>query len=104
MAAAKDQPPTHPELRRVAEILATPIDFDQLIAAGVLRKARGWYEVVDPSRLPAHALYKMRALKTGNRVKFRKPSKRLSKFLQTLTEDNGPPGAEPAQDEPHPKG
>src|SRR5688572_497270 len=78
--------PTHPDLRRVAEQLAAPIDFDRLIAGGVLREAGGWYEVLDPGRLPEHARVKIKALKPGNRVKFRKPSKRLGKFLRSAAD------------------
>ena len=78
MAATKSRPATHPELRRAAESLATPIDFDQLIADGVLREAGSWYEVLDVARLPEHARCKIKALKSGNRVKFRRPSKRCS--------------------------
>jgi hypothetical protein len=91
MAATKSAP-THPELRQAAEALATPIDFDQLIEDGVLRKTGSWYEVVDPARLPEHARLKIKALKAGNRVKFRKPSKRLGKFLRSLAPaENGTP-------------
>ena len=86
MAATKTKPETYQELVEVAEALATPIDFDQLIADAVLRKkAGGWYEVLDPARLPEHARQKIKAVKTGNRVKFRKPSKRVAKFLNSLS-------------------
>ena len=82
----KPRPATHPELIEAADALATPIDFDQLIADGVLRKAktRGWYEILDTTRLPEHAWQKIKAIKSGNRVRFRKANKRAAKFLSSL--------------------
>jgi hypothetical protein len=80
----KPKPATYPELIETAEALATPIDFEQLIADGVLRKGKGWYEILDPSRLPNHAWQKIKSVKSGNRVKFRKPNKRVGKFLKSL--------------------
>jgi hypothetical protein len=90
--ATANRAPTHPALRRAAELLAAPIDFDRLAADGVLREAGGWYEVLDPDRLPEHAARRIKALKPGNRVKFRKPSKRLGKFLRSAAEANGAGG------------
>lgn len=40
----------------LARELATPIDFDELIAKGILiRRSAQWYEVVDFKALPSHA-------------------------------------------------
>jgi hypothetical protein len=89
MAATKTKPKpeTHLEILEAAEALATPIDFDQLIADGALQKAGGgWYEVLDPSRLPDHAWRKVKAVKSGNRVRFRKSSKKLARFLESSAE------------------
>ena len=93
MAATKTKPKpksetaTHMEILEAAEALATPIDFDQLIADGALQKAGGgWYEVLDPSRLPNHAWNKIKAVKSGNRVRFRKSSKKLARFLESCAE------------------
>jgi hypothetical protein len=86
----KPSPKTYQELLEVAEALATPIDFDQLTADGVLRKAGGWYEVLDPTRLPDSARQKIKAFKSGNRVRFRKPSKRAGKFLDSLAPTGQP--------------
>ena len=80
----KKRPATHPELIEAGEALATPIDFEQLLTDGVLRKARGWYEILDPNRLPDHAWQKIKSIKSGNRVKFRKANKRVAKFLQSV--------------------
>jgi hypothetical protein len=72
------------EILDAAELLAMPIDLDQLTADGTLRKAgNGWYEVLDAARLPEHALRKIKAVKSANRVKFRKASKKLAKFLES---------------------
>ena len=99
MAATKSAPAIHLELRRAAEAQATPIDFDRLIEDGVLRKAGNWYEVLEPAALPEHARHKIKALKSGNRVKFRKHSKRLGKFLRALAagESNGAPDTADAE-------
>jgi len=86
----RTKPETYQELLEVAEALATPIDFDQLTADGVLRKAGGWYEVLDPTRLPDSARQKIKAFKSGNRVRFRKPSKRAGKFLDSLAPTGQP--------------
>lgn len=73
---------TYRELRRLAEALAAPIDFEGLIAAGVLRRRGKWYEVRDLPRLPEHARVKIKEVRAPNRVKFRKPVKRLRKLLR----------------------
>ena len=73
---------TYTELRRLAEVLAAPIDFAHLVATGVLRKRGAWYEVLDMTRLPEHARVKIEAVRSPNRVKFREPSKPLRKLLR----------------------
>ena len=89
MVATKTRKPKaapYPELIEAAEALATPIDVEQLIADGVLAKAktRGWFEILDPTRLPDHAWQKIKSVKSGNRVRFRKASKRVAKYLKSL--------------------
>jgi hypothetical protein len=93
MAATKAKPKrksenvTHLEIMEAAEALATPIDFDQLIAEGAIQKAGGgWFEVLDPSRMPDHAWRRIKAVKSGNRVRFRKSSKKLARFLESSAE------------------
>ena len=39
--------------------------------------------LADEEILPEHALCKIKAIKSGNRVKFRKPSKKLARFLES---------------------
>ena len=81
---SKPKATMHQEILDAAETMATPIDFDQLVADSTLRKVGGgWFEVLDPARLPEHALCKIKAVKSGNRVKFRKPSKKLVRFLES---------------------
>jgi hypothetical protein len=71
--------------RKLLELLkmaATPIDFDQLIADGVLRKHGGRYELLDLARLPEHARRKIRIIATSRKtpnpvVSFQKPSKQV---------------------------
>ena len=64
--------------------LATPIDFERLIADGVLKKrGRGWYEILDVKKLPPHALKQVRALEkssTGT-LKFKFGSTKQAKAL-----------------------
>ena len=86
----KLKPATYQELLEVAESLAMPIDLDQLITDGVLQKRGGWYEILDPNRLPECAWRKIKAIKPGNRIRFRKPSKRVAKFLDTLMSSSLP--------------
>src|SRR6476469_9732490 len=90
VAATKTKPEMYQELLDVAEALATPIDYEQLISDGVLRKAGGWYEILDPARLPDAARLKIKAIKSGNRVRFRKPNKRVAKYLDSLTPSGQP--------------
>jgi hypothetical protein len=51
-------------------MLSTPIDFDQLVADGVLKKRGAWWQVLDWDRLPEHARRKVQNFKTGNCVQF----------------------------------
>ena len=67
------------ELLRMA---ATPIDFDQLIADGVLRRHGAKYELLDLARLPEHARRKIRIMATSRKtpnpvVSFHKTSKQV---------------------------
>jgi hypothetical protein len=60
--------------------VATPIDFDQLIADGVLRKHGARFELLDLARLPEHASRRIKFIATSNKTKnpvisFYKPSR-----------------------------
>jgi hypothetical protein len=76
-------------LLELLNIAATPIDFDQLIADGVLRKHGAKYELLDLARLPEHARLKIRIVaasrKTPNPViSFHKPSKRVTRLAKKM--------------------
>jgi hypothetical protein len=73
---------TYQALRRVAEQLVAPVDIDQLVANGVLRVRGRWFEVLDITRLPEAAKFRILALRAPNLVKFRKPGKRLVRSLK----------------------
>ena len=66
--------PSNEEFQRQIEMAATPIDFDQLVADGVLKKRGAWWEVLVWERLPQHAQFKIRSVMTGSRVQFYKPA------------------------------
>ena len=68
--------PTWEELRQLEEMLSTPIDFDRLVADGVLRKKGAWWKILDVSRLPQHVRCKIRAAQTGGLVQFYKPARK----------------------------
>ncbi len=56
-----------PELVRRGKLLAMPIDFDSLVAAGVLKRRGHWWQILDKSRLPEHAWAKVRALRDSRK-------------------------------------
>jgi hypothetical protein len=64
---------TAEELRESIIELATPIDFDQLIQDGVLKKDGAWYKIRALEDLPKHASRKLKSIENGPkgiRVKF----------------------------------
>lgn len=72
------------QLKQIVEWLATPIDFEQLVTDGVLKKRGAWWEVLDWKRLPEHANQKVHTVATGNLVKFSKhlTGSKLTKLRQ----------------------
>lgn len=71
-----------------AKKLATPIDFDTLIAQGVLEKKGAWYKVLDWDNLPDHAeakAYAKRVEGTDIFLKFRKATKAAQKNVDKLS-------------------
>jgi hypothetical protein len=69
-------------LHELIKVAAKPIDFDQLIADGVLRKHGAKYELMDLARLPEHARRKIRIVTTSRKtsspvIAFYRPSKQL---------------------------
>ncbi|MBI3425020.1 MAG: hypothetical protein HY011_18955 [Acidobacteria bacterium] len=66
------------EIEQRRKLVALPIDFDALIAEGLLEKKGAWYKVTDISKLPQHVRAKMGALRTepqGTFVRFRRARK-----------------------------
>jgi hypothetical protein len=73
---------TDQTLLELIKLAASPIDFDQLIADGVLRKHGKRYELLDLARLPEHARRKIRIVTTSSKtpnpvISFYKPSKQV---------------------------
>jgi hypothetical protein len=67
---------------RLLKMAATSIDFDQLIADGVLRRHGARYELLDLAGLPEHACRKIRITATSRKtahpvVSFHKTSKQV---------------------------
>jgi len=57
------------EFRQMAVLMATPIDFEQLVADGVLKKrGRGW-QVLDMKRLPEHAAKKIQSVSCNRKTR-----------------------------------
>jgi hypothetical protein len=59
---------TNRKLLEILKMAATPIDFDQLIADGVLRKHGARYELLDLARLPEHARRQIRIITTSRKT------------------------------------
>ena len=84
---------TREKLTAVARERATPIDFDELIAKGILiRRSAQWYEVIDLGALPSYASHQVRAMKhdRNGKVLMRFPSgwKQAQQFYRKLTGKN----------------
>jgi hypothetical protein len=70
------------KLLALLKMAATRIDFDQLIADGVLRRHGAKYELLDLARLPENARRKIRIIATSRKtpnpvISFHKPSKQV---------------------------
>jgi hypothetical protein len=65
------------ELKRIKELLEQPIDFDELIADGVIEESSGdWYKLLDYESLPEHArkkVHRMKESEEGFFVQFSDP-------------------------------
>jgi hypothetical protein len=71
--AETKQQPTLQELERLRELLATPIDFDRLVADGIIKRHGAWWQVLDTARLPEHARVKIRTVAGASLVQFAEP-------------------------------
>ena len=77
------------KLLELLKMAATPIDFDQLIADGVLRRHGAKYELLDLARLPEHARHKICIIASSRKtpnpvVSFHKPSKQTVRQAKKL--------------------
>jgi hypothetical protein len=77
-------------LLELIKMAAAPVNFDQLIANGVLRKYGTRYEVLDLARLPEHARRKVRAITRSREtpnlvVSFSNPGKRAVRLARKLS-------------------
>jgi hypothetical protein len=84
---------TREEIIEIARELATPIDFDELIAKGILiHRSAQWYEVINLGALPSHARHQASEAKQDHngKVFFRFPSgwKQAQQFYKKLTGKN----------------
>lgn len=74
------------DLLQKAKERSTPIDFEALIEAGVLKKKGAWYEILKSKELPKEAMAQVSTMRqeTGKPplVKFRKPSKALARIVK----------------------
>lgn len=80
------------ELRELARLLATPIDFDALEAAGVMERKGAWWRIHDPEALPEHVMRHARAMKQTSDgsvlVRFGKPSRAAANLYERLSEED----------------
>ena len=85
MATKNTKPITKEELWDALEDAATPIDFDKLIAEGLIQPDGAWYKVPHIRALPKHAARKISKVQTGPkgiRVKFRAPRQDAIRLLK----------------------
>lgn len=57
---------TAENIRSLIELLAQPIDFENLISNGVLEKNGHWYKLIKPNQLPEHATRKIIRIMSAN--------------------------------------
>ncbi len=81
---------TQEDIIQAVKELATPIDFSQLIADGILAKKGTWYEVIDWKRLPPHANRQVQQIDQASDgkmlVKFKDTSKSAQKLYKKMME------------------
>lgn len=75
------------EMLSILDKLATPIDFPDLVARGVLKKAGRWYVLLRPQELPEHAWRQAASISTstsGDRQTVKLTFKDTTKAAKTL--------------------
>jgi hypothetical protein len=77
------------EILDVLKQLATPIDFEELAAKGILKKSGAWYIVLKPKDLPQHAWKQATAMEQGRegevKLKFKDSSKSAKALYKKIT-------------------
>jgi hypothetical protein len=80
---------THDEMLRLLHNLARPIDFDFLVAEGVLTRRGAWFEVDNLHQMPAYMRQQITDVQTdgtgGVRVKFGTDRDKVRRLLDELT-------------------
>jgi hypothetical protein len=76
---------TYQSIREVILNSATPINFDQLTADGVLEKKGARYKILDLDRLPEHASAKINSYRPDALVTFSKVTKASEKLARMLS-------------------
>ena len=79
----KDTPEKQPtigikEMRQTARLLTAPVDFADLIRAGVIERRGPWYKVLRWDDLPDHARAQISGWKSGDEllVRFHSPARK----------------------------
>jgi len=73
------------EMLKKAKSLATPIDFEALVAEGILEKKGLGYIILDMKHLPDHAKDKIIGISSDGKVKFSKATKSAQKLVDKLS-------------------
>lgn len=73
------------EILKKAKSIATPIDFERLVAEGILERKGLGYKILDMKRLPDHAKDKIIGISSDGKVKFSKATKSAQKLVDKLS-------------------
>ncbi|WP_133149041.1 hypothetical protein [Vibrio lentus] len=73
------------DLLAKAKSIAIPIDFEVLVAEGILEKKGLGYKILDMKRLPDHAKDKIIGISSNGKVKFSKPTKSAQELVDKLS-------------------
>mgnify|MGYP000114212403 CR=1 FL=1 len=76
---------TRESILEKAKSLATPIDFEDLIEKGILKKKGAKYKILDMDKLPQHAKDKITEFGSDGIVKFSKATKSAEKLVKDLS-------------------
>ena len=84
-----EEPITKQEMLDILKELATPIDYDDLIAKGVIEKSGAWYVVLKPNDLPHYAWRQATTMELNPhrclKLKFKKSTKAAEALYKKIT-------------------